>query len=438
MIALVTGANRGIGREVARQLADAGHTVFLTARSAEAAAEAARAAGPGAHPLRLDVTSEATSPRSPGTSPPWTCWSTTRRSRTTPGSARPTPTWTSTEAAETNLYGPWRLTQALLPLRGPARTRGSSTSPASSRPSRPWAAAPPRTRRPRRPSTPSPACSPPNWAPTGSSSTPSVPARVATDMGGPGGRPVRGGRRERRMGGDPPGRRPDRRLLPRRAAPAVVATGSPGRSWPAGHQVTRRVLAPVAAGSPGQGPRVHDLQPRHGPGEHHVQRCRPRASASATAAGSTATTWSYSSPLARVAGTTANTCAQFLGPRGLDPGGAQRLAHSPDVRVGRDDADGTLLRERAAHRVDGGGQYVPVRRGPRGPSAPRPGAATEPAVRARRVVPAAGWRARRRLPAPGTRSSAAPRPHPASPTRAVRPTPGPPRASCPGRDPRAP
>jgi NAD(P)-dependent dehydrogenase (short-subunit alcohol dehydrogenase family) len=59
MIALVTGANRGIGREVARQLAIAGHTVFLTARSAEAAAEAARAAGPDAHPLRLDVTSEA-------------------------------------------------------------------------------------------------------------------------------------------------------------------------------------------------------------------------------------------------------------------------------------------------------------------------------------------------------------------------------------------
>jgi NAD(P)-dependent dehydrogenase (short-subunit alcohol dehydrogenase family) len=42
-VALVTGGNRGIGREVARQLAKRGHTVVLTARSAQAAATSATA-----------------------------------------------------------------------------------------------------------------------------------------------------------------------------------------------------------------------------------------------------------------------------------------------------------------------------------------------------------------------------------------------------------
>ena len=44
-ITLVTGGNRGIGREVCRQLAGRGQTVVLTARSAGAAAAAARATG---------------------------------------------------------------------------------------------------------------------------------------------------------------------------------------------------------------------------------------------------------------------------------------------------------------------------------------------------------------------------------------------------------
>jgi NAD(P)-dependent dehydrogenase (short-subunit alcohol dehydrogenase family) len=44
-ISLVTGGNRGIGREVCRQLAERGHTVVLTARSAVAVAAAARAVG---------------------------------------------------------------------------------------------------------------------------------------------------------------------------------------------------------------------------------------------------------------------------------------------------------------------------------------------------------------------------------------------------------
>jgi NAD(P)-dependent dehydrogenase (short-subunit alcohol dehydrogenase family) len=58
-VALVTGANRGIGREVARQLAERGYEVILGARDAGKAAEAARelgdSTGASVRPLTLDV-----------------------------------------------------------------------------------------------------------------------------------------------------------------------------------------------------------------------------------------------------------------------------------------------------------------------------------------------------------------------------------------------
>lgn len=55
-IALVTGANRGIGKEVSRQLAQKGYTVLVTARSVQKAQECvASLKVKDLHPAQLDV-----------------------------------------------------------------------------------------------------------------------------------------------------------------------------------------------------------------------------------------------------------------------------------------------------------------------------------------------------------------------------------------------
>ncbi|MEU8123444.1 SDR family NAD(P)-dependent oxidoreductase [Spirillospora sp. NPDC049024] len=62
-VAMVTGANKGIGRAVAEDLAGRGMTVLVGARDrrrGEEAAEALRAAGGDVHSVLLDVTDDAT------------------------------------------------------------------------------------------------------------------------------------------------------------------------------------------------------------------------------------------------------------------------------------------------------------------------------------------------------------------------------------------
>ena len=60
-IALITGANKGLGFEMARQLGQAGVTVVLAARDpkkGETAAEKLRGEGLDVHFLKLDVTEQ--------------------------------------------------------------------------------------------------------------------------------------------------------------------------------------------------------------------------------------------------------------------------------------------------------------------------------------------------------------------------------------------
>lgn len=128
-IALVTGGNRGIGREVCRQLAGRGYTVLLAGRSAEAAQAAAEQLGPLVQAVHLDVTSPDDAD--------WVAEEIIERfghlDALINNAAISYDTWQRAssadldsvrEAAETNLYGPWRLAQALLPaLRASAHPR---------------------------------------------------------------------------------------------------------------------------------------------------------------------------------------------------------------------------------------------------------------------------------------------------------------------------
>jgi len=58
-VALVTGANQGIGLQIAKDLAKHGFTVLVGSRNFERGEAAAKEVGPDAHPLQLDVTDQA-------------------------------------------------------------------------------------------------------------------------------------------------------------------------------------------------------------------------------------------------------------------------------------------------------------------------------------------------------------------------------------------
>ena len=124
-VALVSGSNRGLGREIARQLAELGHHVVVTGRDDDGASAAAAALADGGRlsvqAEQLDLTDEESVKRLAD------------RLRTDPGrldvlvnNGGVEGEWTSTVATaslddahrtmETNLFGAWRLTQALLPL----------------------------------------------------------------------------------------------------------------------------------------------------------------------------------------------------------------------------------------------------------------------------------------------------------------------------------
>src|ERR1700744_6108304 len=58
-VALVTGANQGIGLQIAKDLVAHGFTVLVGSRNFERGEAAAREVGPHAHALQLDVTDQA-------------------------------------------------------------------------------------------------------------------------------------------------------------------------------------------------------------------------------------------------------------------------------------------------------------------------------------------------------------------------------------------
>ncbi|HEY8047250.1 MAG TPA: SDR family NAD(P)-dependent oxidoreductase [Streptosporangiaceae bacterium] len=123
-VAVVTGANRGIGHEVARQLAGHGFLVIAGSRDQDTGERAARQLDPAGRSViarRLDVTDPATI----AAAADWTAASVGRADVLVNNAAIHYDTWQQAwdadlavvrEALDTNLLGAWQTTQAFLPL----------------------------------------------------------------------------------------------------------------------------------------------------------------------------------------------------------------------------------------------------------------------------------------------------------------------------------
>jgi NAD(P)-dependent dehydrogenase (short-subunit alcohol dehydrogenase family) len=128
-VAVVTGANRGIGLEVCRQLAVRGYAVVLGSRDALKGEDAAERLGHANVIAReLDVTDD----RSVRSAAAWVAERFGRCDALVNNAAIMYDTWARAESAdlaevhegmETNLFGAWRTTLAFLPLLRDARGR---------------------------------------------------------------------------------------------------------------------------------------------------------------------------------------------------------------------------------------------------------------------------------------------------------------------------
>ena len=115
-VALVTGANRGIGLEVCRQLAQPGHAVLLGARGLAKGDATARQLGDGVRAVMIDVADPEAPPRLAREIGPVDILVNNAGIHYDSLQRATTADWQITrEAFETNLFGAWRMAQAFAP-----------------------------------------------------------------------------------------------------------------------------------------------------------------------------------------------------------------------------------------------------------------------------------------------------------------------------------